>query len=188
MPTPTPPLRGRRGRDRRIAERVATDFAARHARPTREALDFDVAEVDREVEDEERHAAAPAARVARPAGPTRPPPTGQGQRPSAARTCPRCRHCWPGRARSPRSVERLGRPDGPTLAESGGTWAGVGPARGQELPGGGPRARNDRRAAGLDRPRRGDRRPGGRGARRLARRRGGRVDARAADIAGLRAK
>ena len=28
MPTPTPPLRGRRGRDRRIAERVASDFAA----------------------------------------------------------------------------------------------------------------------------------------------------------------
>ncbi|MGZ8515035.1 MAG: hypothetical protein ACXW4H_06585, partial [Candidatus Limnocylindrales bacterium] len=67
MPTPTPPLRGRRGRDRRIAERVATDFAARHAPPTREALDFDVAEVDREVEDEERRAAAPAARTRRPA-------------------------------------------------------------------------------------------------------------------------
>jgi transcription-repair coupling factor (superfamily II helicase) len=57
MPTPTPPLRGRRGRDRRIAERVATDFAARHAPPTREALDFDVAEVDREIEDEQRRSA-----------------------------------------------------------------------------------------------------------------------------------
>ena len=71
MPTPTPPLRGRRGRDRRIAERVATDFATRHAPPTREALDFDVAEVDREIEDEarraaERRATEPADRAARP--------------------------------------------------------------------------------------------------------------------------
>ena len=48
MPDSTrPPLRGRRGRDRRIAERVAADFAVRHA-PTRddEAVDFDVAAVD----------------------------------------------------------------------------------------------------------------------------------------------
>jgi transcription-repair coupling factor (superfamily II helicase) len=49
----TPPLRGRRGRDRRIAERVATDFAARHAPPppgADDAVDFDIAEVDAEVE------------------------------------------------------------------------------------------------------------------------------------------
>ncbi|MEA2609180.1 MAG: hypothetical protein QOJ75_1423 [Chloroflexota bacterium] len=65
MPTPTPPLRGRRGRDRRIAKRVATDFAARHAPSTRKAGDFDVAEVDAEVEDERRRTAAP------PAGPAR---------------------------------------------------------------------------------------------------------------------
>ena len=53
MPETTrPPLRGRRGRDRRIAEQVATDFAARHA-PGRDddAPDFDVAAVDAEVED-----------------------------------------------------------------------------------------------------------------------------------------
>ncbi len=48
----TPPLRGKRGRDRRIGERVAADFAARHAPPTDdEAIDFDVAEVDAEVDD-----------------------------------------------------------------------------------------------------------------------------------------
>src|SRR5512132_3012581 len=68
MPTPTPPLRGRRGRDRRIAERVASDFASRHTGPTREALDFDVAEVDREVEDEARRATPRASEPVRPAG------------------------------------------------------------------------------------------------------------------------
>jgi transcription-repair coupling factor (superfamily II helicase) len=36
---PTPPLRGRRGRDRRIAEQVASDFAERHARQAGEAVD-----------------------------------------------------------------------------------------------------------------------------------------------------
>src|SRR5437867_11146552 len=46
---PNQPLRGRRGRDRRIAERVASDFAARHAPPAADAVDFDVAEVDAEV-------------------------------------------------------------------------------------------------------------------------------------------
>ena len=60
---PTPPLRGRRGRDRRIAERVATDFAARHATaPARDAVDFDVAEVEAEVADEARPARAAAKR------------------------------------------------------------------------------------------------------------------------------
>ena len=52
---PDTPLRGRRGRDRRIAERVATDFAARHPRPSPETeVDFDVAAVDAEVEDARR--------------------------------------------------------------------------------------------------------------------------------------
>src|SRR6188508_162664 len=52
---PETPMRGRRGRDRRIAERVATDFAARHARPATEAeVDFDIAAVDAEVEDARR--------------------------------------------------------------------------------------------------------------------------------------
>ena len=67
MPNPTPPLRGRRGRDRRIAERVASDFAARHATTTREAPDFDSAAVDAEVEDERRRASA-----SQPARPVRP--------------------------------------------------------------------------------------------------------------------
>jgi transcription-repair coupling factor (superfamily II helicase) len=65
MPESTrPPLRGRRGRDRRIAERVAADFAARHAPPRDDdAIDFDTAGVDAEVEaarrDEARQAARP---------------------------------------------------------------------------------------------------------------------------------
>ncbi|HXS71011.1 MAG TPA: hypothetical protein VN839_05470, partial [Patescibacteria group bacterium] len=56
MPESTPPtLRGRRGRDRRIAERVAEEFASRHAAKNDEdAVDFDVAAVDAEVEDARR--------------------------------------------------------------------------------------------------------------------------------------
>ena len=47
-----PPIRGRRGRDRRIAEQVAADFALRHpAKSDDEAVDFDVAAVDAEVSD-----------------------------------------------------------------------------------------------------------------------------------------
>jgi transcription-repair coupling factor (superfamily II helicase) len=69
----TPPLRGRRGRDRRIAEQVASEFAARHAPPRdADAVDFDVAAVDAEVEDAGRtdgraaQVAVRAPRVARP--------------------------------------------------------------------------------------------------------------------------
>jgi transcription-repair coupling factor (superfamily II helicase) len=64
MPESTrPPLRGRRGRDRRIAERVAADFAIRHAPPRdEEAVDFDRAAVDAEVEDARRPAAKPPRR------------------------------------------------------------------------------------------------------------------------------
>ena len=59
------PLRGRRGRERKIAERVAADFAQRHARqPGDDAVDFDVDAVDAEVEDARRAAvrAVPRAR------------------------------------------------------------------------------------------------------------------------------
>jgi transcription-repair coupling factor (superfamily II helicase) len=63
----TPPLRGRRGRDRRIAEQVATEFAARHAPPKDDhAIDFDVAAVDAEVADARRAEAKAAAQPARP--------------------------------------------------------------------------------------------------------------------------
>src|SRR6478752_6848515 len=72
---PDTPLRGRRGRDRRIAERIATEFAERHARkrPDAEAeVDFDVAAVDAEVEDARREAAATAERPPAPPTPARP--------------------------------------------------------------------------------------------------------------------
>jgi transcription-repair coupling factor (superfamily II helicase) len=62
----TPPLRGRRGRDRRIAERIATDFAARHAAPP-SAVDFDAAEVDAEVADAARTGQRPIPPAPRPA-------------------------------------------------------------------------------------------------------------------------
>lgn len=62
---PNVPLRGRRGRDRRIAERVATDFATRHTRPAGETLDFDVAAVDAEVEDATRVSRSDAVRLRR---------------------------------------------------------------------------------------------------------------------------
>ncbi len=68
---PTPPLRGRSGRDRRIAERVAGDFAARHAASTTDSLDLDVADVDAEIELARRVASGPA---------TTPPTTAQGAR------------------------------------------------------------------------------------------------------------
>ena len=47
----TPPLRGKRGAERRLGERVVDDFVKRHRSTTEDAVDFDVAEVDREVED-----------------------------------------------------------------------------------------------------------------------------------------
>ncbi len=50
----TPPLRGKRGAERRLGERVLDDFVKRHRTTSDDAVDFDVAEVDREVEDVER--------------------------------------------------------------------------------------------------------------------------------------
>ncbi len=85
---PDTPLRGRRGRDRRIAERIATDFAARHpVGPPAEAVDFDLAAVDAEVEDARR-----ADRSSRPAR-RRPPEDGAGSR--AATTGPASGHRLP---------------------------------------------------------------------------------------------
>ena len=56
----TPPIRGKRGRDRRIGEEVATEWAARHAPIADEdAIDFDVAAVDAEVADAFEAAVAP---------------------------------------------------------------------------------------------------------------------------------
>jgi len=74
---PTPPLRGRRGRDRRIADRVASDFAARHAPPAPgagDAVDFDIAAVDAEVEDARR----PTPTTRSPARPPVPTPSRKG--------------------------------------------------------------------------------------------------------------
>ncbi|MFL5684850.1 MAG: transcription-repair coupling factor [Chloroflexota bacterium] len=67
MPESTPPtLRGRRGRDRRLAERVAEEFANRHAPAVDEdAVDFDAAAVDSEVEDARREAARARSRKRR---------------------------------------------------------------------------------------------------------------------------
>ena len=114
MPTPTPPLRGRRGRDRRIAERVATDFAARHPPPTREALDFDVAEVDREIEDERRRAGGEVVRGVRPVTSSRaastPATAARRSALTASRTCRPCRRCWPATGTFAALRERLGRP------------------------------------------------------------------------------
>src|SRR6187200_3173420 len=74
MPDSTPPtLRGRRGRERRIADRVAADFASRHAPPTEDqVVDFDVAAVDTAVEDARREPRRPPARKARRDEPGKP--------------------------------------------------------------------------------------------------------------------
>ncbi len=56
----TPPLRGRRGRDRHVAERFATETASRRAQTEADEVDFDIAEVDAEV-DEALRSAVPLA-------------------------------------------------------------------------------------------------------------------------------
>ncbi len=69
----TPPLRGKRGRERRIGERVATEFAARHAPPQpADEIDMDIAEVDAEVEDARRAERATRHADPRPATTPRP--------------------------------------------------------------------------------------------------------------------
>jgi transcription-repair coupling factor (superfamily II helicase) len=123
------PLRGRRGRDRRIGERIATDFATRHAPPKPEdEVDFDVAEVDAEVADareaeaqdrtpdETRQAVRAGARP-----PAKPPTTGRAteQAPGTGR---KSGQRIPDLSVLPRLLadtgtfagirERLGRPDG----------------------------------------------------------------------------
>jgi transcription-repair coupling factor (superfamily II helicase) len=80
-----PPLRGKRGSERRLAERIATDFAARHAqRADPDAIDFDVAEVDADVADAVRAAetarAVQAARAAEAARAAPAVPGGAGRR------------------------------------------------------------------------------------------------------------
>jgi transcription-repair coupling factor (superfamily II helicase) len=62
----TPPLRGKRGAERRLGEKTLDEFARRHPARTDAAVDFDVAEVDREVEDARRKATPPADRRTTP--------------------------------------------------------------------------------------------------------------------------
>ena len=79
------PIRGRRGRDRRIAEKVAADFAARHAPPSDdEAIDFDIAAVDAEVADAREAERAPR----RPVAARRPSRTSDGARTGAGHRLP----------------------------------------------------------------------------------------------------
>ena len=82
---PTTPLRGLRGRDRRIAARFASDLAARHASaPPDDAVDFDTAAVDAEVEDaRRRQAGSDAAAARKQASRTHAAKTAAGARPAA---------------------------------------------------------------------------------------------------------
>ncbi|MCC7276198.1 MAG: hypothetical protein IT561_26265, partial [Alphaproteobacteria bacterium] len=101
-----PPLRGKRGRDRRIAENVAAEFAARHAPPAAdEALDFDVAAVDAEVEDA-LHATTQRARRPSPAArpPTARPPAARRAKPAR----PTAGHRLPDLAALPRLLASTG--------------------------------------------------------------------------------
>ncbi len=50
----TPPLRGKRGAERRLGEKTIDEFVGRHLARTETAVDFDVAEVDHEVDDTDR--------------------------------------------------------------------------------------------------------------------------------------
>ena len=45
-----PPFRGKRGAERRLAERITTEYAERKAKVEASEINFDVAEVDAEVE------------------------------------------------------------------------------------------------------------------------------------------
>ncbi|MEP6638410.1 MAG: transcription-repair coupling factor [Chloroflexota bacterium] len=105
---PDTPFRGRRGRDRRIAERVATDFAARHAPATPgDEVDFDVAAVDAEVAD-----ARSAPPKPRPAGRTT--VSAEGTRKSAGHRLPDLSALPPLLAETGTFAalrERLGRPE-----------------------------------------------------------------------------
>jgi transcription-repair coupling factor (superfamily II helicase) len=49
-----PPFRGKRGAERRLSERIATEYAERKAKKDAAAIDFDMAEVDAEVDDARR--------------------------------------------------------------------------------------------------------------------------------------
>jgi len=65
-------MRGRSTRERRLAERVATEFAERHSSARDDAaVDFDRAAVDAEVEDARRTSRRPAPTPSRPRGPGR---------------------------------------------------------------------------------------------------------------------
>src|SRR5829696_5332829 len=82
---PDTPLRGRRGRDRRIAERIATEFATRHAPPRPESeTDFDIAAVDAEVADARRREASATATATAERPPKRPEPGKTGSGPGGA--------------------------------------------------------------------------------------------------------
>jgi transcription-repair coupling factor (superfamily II helicase) len=78
MPEPAAPMRGKRGRDRRIGERITSEFAARHAPVTVEdEVDFDIADAEALIDDH-REATARASRgraagsTGRPGAATRP--------------------------------------------------------------------------------------------------------------------
>ena len=74
------PLRGKRGRERRLGERLEADRLQRAAEPRDgETVDFDVAEAEREVEDERRREEAARAAAAAPRAPAgaRPPRAGR---------------------------------------------------------------------------------------------------------------
>ncbi len=59
-----PPFRGKRGAERRLAERITTEYAERKAKVEAAEVDFDVAEVDAEVDDVRRLEEAARARAA----------------------------------------------------------------------------------------------------------------------------
>ena len=59
-----PPFRGKRGAERRLVERISTEYAERKAKTESTAVDFDVAAVDAEVDDARRLEAAEVARAA----------------------------------------------------------------------------------------------------------------------------
>ncbi len=58
-----PPFRGKRGAERRLVERITTEYGQRQAKTDATAVDFDLSAVDAEVDDARRLEAADAARA-----------------------------------------------------------------------------------------------------------------------------
>ena len=186
-----PPMRGKRGAERRLVERITTEYAERKAKTESTAVDFDVAAVDAEVDDARRIEAAKATANA-PSEAAR----AAGAREASAKAAARPPRRVPDLSALPALLvstgsfaslrARIGDPASPLPAT--GRHAGLTtiPHGAKSFLGAALVATGERLA--VDRTRLRDRRSAGRGARRIPRRPRPGDGSRAANGAGLRAE